>query len=46
MEDAHKKFEKAIATGRQKDRQRDTDEELRRCAEWASVIQRSQSNVI
>jgi Zn ribbon nucleic-acid-binding protein len=37
MEDAHKKVEKVIATHRQ----RDIDEDLRRYAEWASVIQRS-----
>ena len=39
MEDAHKKFEKVIATQKQED----IDEELRRSAEWASVIQRSQT---
>jgi hypothetical protein len=39
MEDAHKKIEEAIAT----QKQRDIDEELQRSAEWASVIQRSQT---
>ena len=39
MEDAHKKFEMVIATQKQED----IDEELRRSAEWASVIQRSQT---
>ena len=39
MEDAHKKIEEAVATRKQ----RDIDEELQRSAEWASVIQRSQS---
>ena len=39
MEDANKKIEKAIAT----QKQRDIDEELRRSAEWASVIQMSQT---
>jgi len=39
MEDANKRTEKAIATQRQKD----NDEELRRSAEWASVIQRCQT---
>ena len=39
MEDAHKKVEEAIAT----QKQRDIDEELRRSAEWANVIQRAQT---
>ena len=38
-EDAHKKIEEAMAT----EKQRDIDEELRRSAEWANVIQRSQA---
>jgi hypothetical protein len=40
MEDAHKKIEGAIATRRQMDID---DEELRRSAEWASVIQKFQT---
>ena len=39
MEDAYKKVEEAIAT----EKQRDNDEELRRSAEWADVIQRSRT---
>jgi len=39
MEDANKKIEEAITT----QKQRDIDEDLRRSAEWASVIQRSQT---
>jgi hypothetical protein len=39
MEGANKKIEEAIAT----QKQRDIDEDLRRSAEWASVIQRSQT---
>jgi len=39
MEDAHKKIEEAIATRKQGD----IDEELRRSAEWADVIQRAQT---
>jgi hypothetical protein len=39
VEDANKKIEEAIAT----QKQRDIDEDLRRSAEWESVIQRSQT---
>jgi hypothetical protein len=39
MEDANKKIEKAVATQKQKN----VDEDLRRSAEWASLIQRSQT---
>ena len=39
MEDAHKKVEEATAIQKQKD----IDEDLRESAEWASVIQRSQT---
>jgi hypothetical protein len=39
MEDAHTKIEKEIAT----QKQRDIDEELQQSAEWASVIQMSQT---
>jgi len=38
-EDANKKIEEVVAT----QKQRDIDEELRRSAEWANVIQRSQT---
>jgi len=39
MEDANKKIEKAMAA----QKQRNIDEDLRRSAEWASVIQRSRT---
>ena len=39
VEDANRKIEKVIAT----QEQRDIDEDLRRSAEWESVIQRSQT---
>jgi hypothetical protein len=39
VEDANKKIEEAIAT----QKQRDIDEDLRRSAEWESVIQRSKT---
>jgi hypothetical protein len=39
MEDAHKKIENVLAIQKQED----IDEDLRRSAEWASVIQRSQT---
>jgi hypothetical protein len=39
MEDAHKKIEEVVAT----QKQMDINEELRRSAEWESVIQRFQT---
>jgi len=39
MEDANKKIEEVMVT----EKQRYNDEELRRSAEWESVIQRSQT---
>jgi len=39
MEDAYKKIEEAVVARNQ----RDIDKELRRSAEWADLIQRSQT---